>query len=65
LNHLTCWGGINGAHTGTPWDARSWEATEEFIQKWSNIVGGEEGELARNSQWWRSLRGERTITEIM
>ncbi|KAF0638284.1 hypothetical protein FPSE5266_04752 [Fusarium pseudograminearum] len=65
LNHLTCWGGVNGAHTGTPWDARSWEATEEFLQKWSDIVGGEEGELARNSQWWRSLRGERTVTEIM
>ncbi|RGP80638.1 hypothetical protein FLONG3_1242 [Fusarium longipes] len=65
LNHLTCWGGVNGAHTGTPWDARSWEATEEFLQKWSDIVGGEEGELARNSRWWRSLRGERTVTEIM
>ncbi|RGP59156.1 hypothetical protein FSPOR_11536 [Fusarium sporotrichioides] len=65
LNHLTCWGGVNGAHTGTPWDARSWEATEEFLQKWSDIVGGKEGELARNSQWWRSLRGERAVTEIM
>ncbi|KAL6924825.1 hypothetical protein ACHAPO_001778 [Fusarium lateritium] len=65
LNHLTCWGGVNGAHTGTPWDARSWEATEEFLQKWSDIVGGEEGELARNSQWWRSFRDERTVTEIM
>ncbi|KAF4454586.1 hypothetical protein F53441_2929 [Fusarium austroafricanum] len=64
LNHLTCWGGIAGAHTGTPWDSRSWEATEEFILKWSHIVGGEEGELARNSKWWRSLRGERTVIEI-
>ncbi|CAJ0553891.1 Ff.00g124030.m01.CDS01 [Fusarium sp. VM40] len=64
LNHLTCWGSVTGAHTGTPWDSRSWDATEEFLQKWSHIVGGEEGELARNSRWWRSLRGERTVTEI-
>ncbi|KAK2679557.1 hypothetical protein RAB80_004738 [Fusarium oxysporum f. sp. vasinfectum] len=64
LNHLTCWGGIAGAHTGTPWDSRSWEATEEFILKWSDIVGGDEGELARNSRWWRSHRGERIVTEI-
>ncbi|KAF4335102.1 hypothetical protein FBEOM_11026 [Fusarium beomiforme] len=64
LNHLTCWGGIKNAHTGTPWDSRSWEATEEFILKWSDIVGGDEGELARNSRWWRSLRGERAVTEI-
>ncbi|KAM0346878.1 hypothetical protein ACHAPU_005218 [Fusarium lateritium] len=64
LNHLTCWGSVTGAHTGTPWDSRSWDATEEFLQKWSHIVGGEDGELARNSRWWRSLRGERTVTEI-
>ncbi|KAJ4268523.1 hypothetical protein NW762_002586 [Fusarium torreyae] len=65
LNHLTCWGSVAGAHTGSPWDGRSWEATEGFLQKWSHIVGGEEGELARNSRWWRSLRGERTVTEVM
>ncbi|KAF9772504.1 hypothetical protein IL306_009787 [Fusarium sp. DS 682] len=64
LNHLTCWGGIKNAHTGTPWDSRSWEATEEFILKWSYIVGGDEGELARNSRWWRSLCGERAVTEL-
>ncbi|KAF4456247.1 hypothetical protein FALBO_15467 [Fusarium albosuccineum] len=33
LNHLTCWGGVAGAHTGSPWDGRSWEATEVFLQK--------------------------------
>ncbi|WAO88390.1 BZIP domain-containing protein [Fusarium falciforme] len=65
LNHLTCWGSVAGAHTGSPWDARSWEATEMFLQKWSHIVGGEDGELTRNSRWWRSLRGERVVTEVM
>ncbi|KAF5026629.1 hypothetical protein F66182_1255 [Fusarium sp. NRRL 66182] len=65
LNHLTCWGSVAGAHTGSPWDCRSWEATDEFLQKWSHIVGGEEGELAKNSRWWKSLRGERVVIEIM
>ncbi|KAK7404199.1 hypothetical protein QQX98_010041 [Neonectria punicea] len=63
LNHLTCWGSVKGAHTGSPWDSRSWEASEEFLQKWWLIVGGEDGELTRQSRWWRSLRGER-VTEI-
>ncbi|KAM5351506.1 hypothetical protein ACJ41O_004229 [Fusarium nematophilum] len=65
LNHLTCWGSVAGAHTGSPWDSRSWEASETFLQKWSHIVGGEDGELTRNSRWWRSLRGERVVTEVM
>ncbi|KPM43524.1 hypothetical protein AK830_g3037 [Neonectria ditissima] len=64
LNHLTCWGSVKGAHTGSPWDSRSWEASEEFLQKWWLIVGGEDGELTRQSRWWRSLRGER-VTELL
>ncbi len=64
LNGLICWGGVgvgrqdrNGVGTGTPWDIRSWEAKEWFIQKWWFIVGGEEGELVQQSKWWRALRG--------
>ncbi|KAF7551588.1 hypothetical protein G7Z17_g4919 [Cylindrodendrum hubeiense] len=63
INHLTCWGSVEGAHTGSPWDGRSWEASDLFLQKWELIVGGDDGELTRNSSWWRSLRGER-VTEI-
>ncbi|KAI5465737.1 hypothetical protein BGZ63DRAFT_411240 [Mariannaea sp. PMI_226] len=63
LNHMTCWGGVTGAHTGSPWDSRSWEASELFLQKWWTIVGGEDGELTRQSRWWRSLRGDR-VTEV-
>ncbi|KAI3318255.1 hypothetical protein HD806DRAFT_526413 [Xylariaceae sp. AK1471] len=65
LSGLICWGGAgvgrrdrSGVGTGTPWDIRSWEAREWFIQKWWFIVGGEEGELTRQSRWWRALRGE-------
>lgn len=64
LNHLTCWGGVAGAQTGSPWDGRSWEATEMFLDKWSRIVGGDDGELTRQSRWWRSLRGEPRVTEV-
>ncbi|KAH8737752.1 hypothetical protein BGZ61DRAFT_438936 [Ilyonectria robusta] len=63
LNHMTCWGSVKGAHTGSPWDSRSWEASELFLQRWELIVGGEDGQLTRQSRWWRSLRGER-VTEI-
>ncbi|KAJ9157886.1 hypothetical protein NKR23_g266 [Pleurostoma richardsiae] len=65
LNGLICWGraGVGrrdkeGVGSGTPWDVRSWEAKEWFIQKWWFIVGGEDGELVRQSRWWREMRGE-------
>jgi hypothetical protein len=60
---LRCWGSVSvrpGAQTmgsGAPWDARSWEAKTWFLAKWSFVVGGEEGELSRNSLWWREMRG--------
>ncbi|KAF7563780.1 hypothetical protein G7046_g325 [Stylonectria norvegica] len=67
LNHLTCWGGAVGAQAGgqpgSPLDSRSWEASEMFLHKWSHIVGGDDGELTRQSRWWKSIRGER-ITEV-
>lgn len=63
VNHMTCWGGVAGAHTGSPWDSRSWEADDAFLTKWDKIVGGPDGELARQSRWWRAMRGER-VAEI-
>lgn len=66
---IICWGGAgvgkgdrkNGtgrASTGTPWDHRSWEAKPWFLRKYWVLLGGEEGELVRQSEWWRSTRGE-------
>lgn len=72
LTGLVCWGGagigkrdrnINTGYvsTGTPWDVRSWEAKEWFIKKYWILLGGEDGELVRQSEWWRSIRGEEMI----
>ncbi|EAW22111.1 uncharacterized protein NFIA_007880 [Aspergillus fischeri NRRL 181] len=66
---LVCWGGAGVgrkdrdtstgyASTGTPWDNRSWEAKEWFLKKYWSLLGGEEGELVRQSEWWRNIRGE-------
>ncbi|KAJ5681676.1 uncharacterized protein N7477_001616 [Penicillium maclennaniae] len=70
---LVCWGGagigkrdrnINTGivSTGTPWDVRSWEAKEWFLKKYWILLGGEDGELVRQSEWWRSIRGEETLS---
>lgn len=69
LSGLVCWGGagvgrrdqqesIGYASTGTPWDVRSWEAKGWFLKKYWDFIGGEESELARQSEWWRSIRGD-------
>ncbi|GAM88543.1 hypothetical protein ANO11243_065760 [Dothideomycetidae sp. 11243] len=69
LNGLVFWGGagisrrdrnINTGNvsTGTPWDYRSWEGRPWFLQKYLALLGGEEGELVRQSVWWRNIRGE-------
>lgn len=69
LHGLTCWGGAGlgrgdrkgatgKASTGTPWDHRSWEAKPWFLRKYWVVLGGEEGELVRQSEWWRGTRGE-------
>ncbi|KAI1082917.1 hypothetical protein F5B20DRAFT_489240 [Whalleya microplaca] len=59
LSGLRCWGGAGGgtSGTGTPWDMRSWDASPWFLAKWKHVVG-EDGALARQSSWWRDLRGE-------
>lgn len=69
---LVCWGGAGisrrdskdaagGAPTGTPWDVRSWEAKEGFLLKYWTMLGGEDGELVRQSEWWRGIRGEEPL----
>lgn len=69
---LVCWGGAgvgrrdrnlstSYASTGTPWDVRSWEARDWFIKKYWRLLGGEDGELVRQSEWWRSIRGEDSL----
>ncbi|KAJ6091298.1 hypothetical protein N7467_003267 [Penicillium canescens] len=75
LAGLVCWGGAGVgrrdrdqstgfASTGTPWDVRSWEAKVWFLTKYWTLLGGEDGELVRQSEWWRGIRGEDTPTEI-
>ncbi|RFU31436.1 hypothetical protein B7463_g4903, partial [Scytalidium lignicola] len=72
LTGLVCWGGAGigkrdrgnstgYASTGTPWDVRSWEAKEWFLKKYWALLGGGDGELVRQSEWWRSIRGEDTV----
>lgn len=71
LNGLICWGGAGVGKrdrdcstgyisTGTPCDGRSWEAKTWFLQKYWALLGGEEGELVRQSEWWRNMRGDET-----
>jgi hypothetical protein len=57
---LICWRSSNrtGSGSGQPWDGRSWEAAGWFLRKWRLLVGGEEGELWRQSVWWRRMRDE-------
>lgn len=69
LTGLVCWGGAGigrkdrqdstgYASTGAPWDVRSWEAKVWFLKKYWTLLGGEDGELVRQSEWWRSMRGD-------
>lgn len=77
LTGLVCWGGAGVgkrdrenstgyASTGTPWDVRSWEAKVWFLKKYWNFLGGEDGELVRQSEWWHNIRGddEPNIVEV-
>lgn len=69
ITGLICWGGAGigkrdrnsatgSTSSGTPWDHRSWEAKPWFLRKYWTLLGGEDGELIRQSEWWRSVRGE-------
>lgn len=72
LAGLVCWGGAGlgrkdrdestgRASTGMPWDFRSWEAKGWFVKKYWGLLGGEDGELVRQSEWWRGIRGEEAL----
>ncbi|KAL8856749.1 MAG: hypothetical protein Q9178_006707 [Gyalolechia marmorata] len=72
LTGMVCWGGAGigrkdrqestgYASTGTPWDVRSWEARVWFLKKYWTLLGGEDGELVRQSEWWRNMRGDDTL----
>ncbi|CEL05481.1 hypothetical protein ASPCAL06598 [Aspergillus calidoustus] len=69
---LVCWGnaGVGKrdrnvstgyASTGMPWDVRSWEGHEWFLKKYWSLFGGEEGELPRQTEWWRGIRGDEPL----
>lgn len=69
LTGLVCWGGAGvgkrdrntstgKVSTGTPWDSRSWEAQQWFVRKYWHLLGGDEGDLVRQTEWWRSMRGD-------
>ncbi|KAH8901769.1 hypothetical protein GQ53DRAFT_708108 [Thozetella sp. PMI_491] len=63
LGGLRCWGRAGSLQAGTaaPWDMRNWEASPWFLAKWRHVVGNEDGELSRQSSWWREMRGENPI----
>lgn len=80
IEGLVCWGGAGlsrrdskddattggASPTGTPWDVRSWEAKEGFLRKYWTMLGGEDGELVQQSEWWRGIRGEEPLRiEVM
>ncbi|GAB7349563.1 hypothetical protein MBLNU459_g0258t1 [Dothideomycetes sp. NU459] len=69
LTGLICWGGTDVSRrdrycssgyvsTGISSDSRSWEARSWFLQKYWALLGGEDGELVRQSEWWRNMRGD-------
>ena len=62
---LICWGsslggGSAATGSGAPWDIRSWEAQDWFMKKWWILIGGAEGEIYKQTRWWREMRGERS-----
>lgn len=76
LTGLICWGGVSKvgndtdnvtghAAAETAWDARSWEAKVWFLKKYWCLLGGEDGELVRQSEWWRSVRGEELKLDLV
>ncbi|KAH8888463.1 hypothetical protein GQ53DRAFT_239913 [Thozetella sp. PMI_491] len=56
---LVCW---RTRGDGQPWDMRSWEAQPWFLAKWKMLVDGEQGEIWKQSSWWRGLRSR--VSEV-
>jgi hypothetical protein len=46
---------------GTPWDARNWEVTEEFVNKWGAVMLRGCPELLVSTNAWRRAKGERPL----
>ncbi|QYT00086.1 hypothetical protein H0G86_007190 [Trichoderma simmonsii] len=76
LTGLICWGGVGKVRNNTDnvtghaaaetaWDARSWEAKVWFLRKYWCLLGGEDGELVKQSEWWRSVRGEELKLDLV
>ena len=62
---LICWGSSLGGGSvatgsGAPWDIRSWEAQRWFLKKWWILVGGKDGELYKQTEWYCEMRGEKS-----
>ena len=58
---IRCWGStdedsLHGRGRGAPWDARSWEAAPWFLEKWEMLIDGRNGDMWKNSEWWRAMR---------
>ncbi|KAI8951964.1 hypothetical protein F4801DRAFT_247087 [Xylaria longipes] len=58
---VRCWvssagDSLAGRGQGAPWDSRSWEAAPWFLEKWEFLTDGREGQMWRNSEWWRAMR---------
>lgn len=69
---MSCWGGAGLGKrdreslqrctpTETPWDARNWEAEPWFLKTYWYLLGEEQGEVVKQSEWWRSIRGEEPL----
>ncbi|KAH8822008.1 hypothetical protein F5884DRAFT_769693 [Xylogone sp. PMI_703] len=63
---LICWGsslggGSSALGSGSPWDMRSWEAQPWFLRKWWILLGGADGEVYHQTQWWCEMRGDRSL----
>jgi hypothetical protein len=63
---LICWGSSLGDRnsatgSGSPWDLRSWEAQPWFLRKWWIVLGGADGEIYQQTQWWCEMRGDRSV----
>ncbi|KAF2971579.1 hypothetical protein GQX73_g2021 [Xylaria multiplex] len=58
---VRCWGStagdsLHGRGQGAPWDQRSWEAAPWFLEKWEIFTDGRNGDMWKNSEWWRFMR---------
>lgn len=47
-----------------PWNRRCWEAAPWFLNKWAIAVDGDEGELGKQSRWWKTVREAREVHEL-